>query len=278
MVAEPDSAVDEALRDWRQGDCVVGEQWFVRRIDPAVRVPGVSYNISNKDIDLEESCERGFVVVTQTCDIVRACATRPYVEVCPLIEVDEGTFRQTEKGHRPALAFVPVLAAQRLVADLDRVMTVEKPVVAKWPRMPGWTTDDEAREFAASLARKRERFAFPDDFVRFSKRLEDRLSEKHDKQSDEGRALQALREIRVQAAPSWNTAERISLMFWFVRNDKEPDFEGKSWAELLDAWLGLVPENERFVRVEGQVVTLDEMVASDYVHSDRLDLDHLSSR
>jgi hypothetical protein len=270
--------VDEALLGWRQGDCVVGEQWFVRRIDPSVRVTGVSYDTSSEDIDLQETCEKGFVVVTQTCDIVRACAERPYLEVCPLIEIPEGALREAEKGRRPALAVVPLLRSQRLVADLDRVMTVEKPVVATWPRTPGWTTDDEARDFAASLARKRARFAFPDDFVRFAKRLEDRLSEKHDKQSDEGRALRALREIRVQASPAWDATGEIALMFWFVRNDQSPDFEGRSWADLLETWRRLVPPNERFSGVEAQVATLDEMVAADYVYSDPLDLDHLSSR
>lgn len=27
--------LDEALAEWRQGDCVVGEQWFMRRFSPA---------------------------------------------------------------------------------------------------------------------------------------------------------------------------------------------------------------------------------------------------
>lgn len=276
MVAEPASAVDEALLQWRQGDCVVGEQWFVRRIDPSVRVPGVPYDTSNQDVDLEESPVRGLVVVTQTCDIVRAWTRRPFVEVCPLIEVDEDDFRQIERGWQPGFAVVPRLSAQRLVADLNRVMTVEKPVAAKWPRTPGWDTDDEARIFAGSLARKRARFAFPNDFTRFANKLEDRLAEKHDKESDEGRALRALRELRVQASPSWDDAE-VSLMFWFVRHDHNPDFEGRSWADLLDSWLRLVPASGRFIQVEGQVSTLEEMKAADYVYSDQLDLDYLST-
>lgn len=276
MVAESGSAVDDALLHWRQGDCVVGEQWFVRRIDLSVHVPGVPYDASNQDADLEESRVRGFVVVTQTCDIVRTWTRRPFLEVCPLIEVDEDDFRQIERGWQPGFAMVPLLSAQRLVADLNRVMTVEKPVVAKWPRTPGRSTDDEARAFAAALARKRARFAFPDDFGRFAKKLEDRLAEKHDKQSDEGRALRALRELRVQASPSWNAAG-VSLMFWFVRHDRNPDFEGRSWSDLLDSWLRLVPASGRFIQVEGQVATLEETVAADYVYSDQLDLDYLST-
>ena len=66
---------------------------------------------------------------------------------------------------RPAFAYVPITAGDHLVADLDRTMTIEKALVAGWARTPGWETDDELRDFASALARKRSRFAFPDDFV-----------------------------------------------------------------------------------------------------------------
>ena len=65
-------------------------------------------------------------------------------------------------------------------------------------------------------------------------------------------------------------------MFWFIRRDEGLDFEGKSWAGLLRDWLKLVPRAGRFVDVEGQVATLDELSAAEYVASDALDLDHLS--
>ena len=47
-------------------------------------------------------------------------------------------------------------AAGRLgfAVDLDRVMTVEKSIVADWKRTPGWELDQEVREFAMALARK----------------------------------------------------------------------------------------------------------------------------
>lgn len=185
--------------------------------------------------------------------------------------------REIERGRRPAYAFLPLLAANRLVADLDRVMTVEKPVVAAWKRTPGWSTDAEGRTFALALARKRARFAFPDDFTALTKKLQNRMMEKHDKHSAEGRALRALREIRVHAAPSWDD-NPVTLTFWFVREADKVDFEGKSWASLLEAWLRLVPETGRFMKVHGQVATLEDLTAADFVDSDPLDLDHLSSR
>lgn len=166
-------AVDDALGAWRQGDCVLdGEHWFAHRLDTKFPVTDASRAAADEGADLAEEEIAGFVVVTQTCDVVRACDERPYVEVCPLVGVDEPRLREIERGRRPAYAYLPLLADRRLVADLDRVMTVEKPVVASWTRAPGWVTDAEARMFAQALARKRARFAFPDDFTGFARKLQ----------------------------------------------------------------------------------------------------------
>jgi len=268
-------SVDNALAAWRQGDCVVGEQWFVHRLDSSTTFTSAGEDAVAAGGDLAEQEVFGFVVVTQTCDIVRSCIDRPFVEVCPLVEVDANLLAEVGRAQRPAYAFVPGVSSCCLVADLDRTMTVEKPLVATWERTPGCQTDAEARSFALALARKRIRFAFPNDFNQFAKGLEKRLKEKHEKDSDEGRGLRALREIRVQASPAWRAA-RVELFFWFVRNDNDADFEGTSWADLLSKWLALLPPKARFVAVDGNVSTLLDMTAADYVGSDQLDLDHMS--
>ena len=169
---------------------------------------------------------------------------------------------------------MPLLSERRLVADLDRVMTAEKPFVATWERTPGWETDTEARAFAAALSRKRMRFAFPDDFSALAKKLLGRLSDKHEKNTDEGRGLRTLSEIRVQASPSWD-ADKVDIFFWFLREEGNLDFEGKNWADLLREWLSLVPAMGRFRSILGQVTTLEDMTARQYVDSDPLDLDYV---
>lgn len=268
--------IDAVLADWRQGDCVRGEQWFLFRIDPSAPLTPESQEAAAEGVDTAEAEVRGLMVATQTCDIVRSCADRPFVEVCPLVAVDEEELHQIERGRRPRYAVAPGVANDNLVADLDRVMTVEKGVVASWHRVAGCRTDAETRELARSLARKRVRFAFPDDFVVLVRKLQSRLQDKHGKESDEGRALRALREIRVSAAPSWS-ADAVSLTFWFLRGDEQPDFEGTGWDEHLKAWLKLVPTSGRFRPVEGLVATLGDLTARDYVGSDPLDLEHLSA-
>ena len=118
--------------------------------------------------------------------------------------------------------------------------------------------------------------AFPNDFVRLASQLTRRMSKKHDARSEEGRALRALREIRVRAEPSWGASE-VGLLFLFVRGDSDETFAGLTWDSYLSLWLNRVQPEGRFRHVEGVVQTLDDLAGRDYVESDPLDLDHLSS-
>ncbi|NLE10840.1 MAG: hypothetical protein GX630_04985, partial [Actinobacteria bacterium] len=129
--------VDERLADWRQGDCVVGDQWFLHRFDPALPLTAEAAEAAAGETDLCETPVTGLAILTQTCDLVRPSSKRPYVEVAPLVEVDAATLREIGACRRPAYAVVPALAAKYLVANLDRTMTVEKAVVARWDRVAG---------------------------------------------------------------------------------------------------------------------------------------------
>lgn len=267
--------IDASLQEWRQGDLALDASWFVHVGDGAAPLTDVASEAGQGPQALTSEVF-GLVVLTQTCDIVRNCVERPYVEVAPLVRVSEEDLHQVKRGRRPALATLPAIENQKLVADLDRVMTIEKSILASWRRTPGFTHDADGRAFAQALARKRVRFAFPDDFGKLTKKLQERLTGKHDKNTDEGSALRALREIRVSAAPSWD-ANAVEVFFWFIRHDSDATFAGKNWAEFLTAWLKLVPAAGRFPRIDGQVATLHDMTANDYVESDPLDLDHLSA-
>jgi hypothetical protein len=268
--------IDGALGAWRQGDLALDELWFVHVGDAAVALSDAAAQSEEAGVQAFTSDVAGLVVVSQTCDIVRSCVTHPYVEVAPLVEVDEKRLLEVQRGRRPGRATLPSLAGARLVADLDRVMTLEKSVVATWTRTAGYVDDADGRRFAHALARKRVRFAFPDDFVAFARKLEERLKDKHDKDSDEGRGLRALREIRVQATPFWE-ASQVAVFFWFIRNGEDADFEGENWAALLAHWLKRLPASGRFKSVDGQVATLEDMSAQEYLDSDPFDLDHLST-
>ncbi len=272
---QPTADIDEALAEWRQGDCSLETVWFLFRFDPTTPLTPEARTAAAEGLDAAESEERGFMVVTQTCDLVRSCESRPFVEIAPLVVVDEKVAHDVVRGRTPRFASVPGLRDRRLVADLDRIMTVEKAVIAHLERIRGCRDDHEARLLMLSLARKRARVAFPDDFVTLAQPLVKRLVGKHDKNSPEGAALRALREIRVRAAPSWDAAD-VEVMFWFIHDEDEPSFGGKPWSEHLRGWLDLVQPASRFTAIEGAAITLDDLTAREYVDSDPLDLEHLS--
>lgn len=267
--------IDEALAGWHQGDCTLEESYFLFRLDPEYPLTDSAASAAAEGLDAAEEEVRGLMVITQSCDLVRDSGDRPFVEVCPLVEVNAEMLEEIRKGRRPRYAWVRGVAGLGLVADLDRVMTVEKAVVAGWQRTAGCETDADVRMLSLAVARKRLRFAFPDDFVEFVEGLRKRISLKHDKGSPEGNALRALREIRVRAAPSWD-ADNVELTFYFIRDEDKQEFNGESWDTFLDGWLKRIPDRGRF-RAGGLVTTLDDITARDYVESDPLDLDHLSS-
>lgn len=275
--------IDEALSCWRQGDVLLGTEFnFIHLAD--LSQPHSSASVltaeqndikkQNMGITVVFDNVEGAVVLTQTCDIVRSCLKRPFMEVAPLVCLCPQLVEQIRRLWMPAFAYIPATAKSGLVADLDRVMTVEKSIVAEWTRTPGWVTDQEIRNFAQAISRKRSRFAFPDDFVRLAQSFLARIKGKHNRETDEARHLRALREIRVQAFPSWNH-EIVKLNWWFIK-DRDPDDCRPDWNNFVENWLERFDATGRFRTEYPIVCRLDNMTAQAYIESDRLDLDSLS--
>ena len=243
--------IDRALQSWRQGDAAFDDSvFFLHLADLGTPLTTEARETANAHTDSGEggsvegvaSVVPGVVLVTQTCDIVRSCAERPYVEVSPLIEASRAFLGDVRRLRRPAFVYVPAVETRRLVADLDRTMTVEKAVVATWERTPGWTTDAESRAFRRF--RKRARFAFPDDFVAATRRLQTHLKRQHNRQNSEGAHLRSLREIRVRAAPSWDHAT-VDVFLWFVK-ESDPLGCQPAWHDHIDKRTGEFDVEGRF--------------------------------
>lgn len=276
--------IDAALAVWRQGDVALSPNLpFVHFADlarpltnPARQTAIEAGRVEHSEpaIDAIFSEIPGVVILTQTCDIVRKTTTRPFVEVAPLLSEEPDIVEAVRRLRRPTLAFVPAVASQNLVADLNRSMTVEKSVVRLWKRLQGCRDDHEARAFAEALARHRARFAFPDDFGRAVAKLQDRVRNRHDKIHEEGAHLKALREIRVHAAPSWR-GDKVQIAFWFII-ENDPEGYSAVWNDMIEEWTGLFDESGRFAIEAAVACRLEDMTAWDYVESIHLDLDHLS--
>lgn len=283
LTNEDERAIDQALQSWRQGDvCLQDGLEFLHLADLSRPHSPVSTQvaIASNDDTFEAGATpvvdevRGMAVLSQTCDIVRGCRERPFVEVAPLVKLPKSWVEEVRRLKRPAFAYVPATAGEHLVADLDRTMTVEKALIARWPRTPGWIADDDLRDFARALSRKRSRFAFPDDFVKAARNLQARLVDKHHRQTNEGAHLRALREIRVRAAPSWSDGE-VHLNWWFVKETDPMDVPA-NWSKFVNQWIELFSHSGRFNFDSSVACRLEDMTARDYVESDQLDLDRLS--
>ena len=285
IARKSEQAINEALREWRQGDITLDMGLeFLYIADVSFPLSPASIEAIRSATNSDDSDMRGIapildevpglVILTQTCDVIRNCRERPYIEVAPLVKSDAQTIEEVRRFKRPAYAYIPATVRDLLVADLDRTMTVEKSIVASWGRTPGWETDEESRDFVQAISRKRSRFAFPNDFVHAIRHLQNRIIEKHHKQSEEGAHLRALREIRIRAAPSWNH-DQVKLDWWFIK-DYEPQDYTSNWAKWVNSWFALFEQVDRFHTELPIVCALGDITAQDYVESYRLDLDQLS--
>jgi hypothetical protein len=278
--------VNAATNEWRQGDVVLGAPVeFLHMADlscplsPAAAAMAEYLGAQGEPIPdgpqpLTDTAVEGFVVLTQTCDLVRNCSDRPFVEICPLIRASSDLFfEEVLKNNRPSFAVVPGVASQKLVADLDRVMTIEKSLLVGWKRVPGCNSDSDVLDFARALRRRAARFAFPDDFEHAARDMQRRIVSKHHKQSPEGMHLQSLREIRIGASPSWDAAE-VQVSFWFIKADDPTDAD---WVRWVHGWSSLFDQSGRFKLEPPTVARLEDITARDYVETVRLDFDRLST-
>jgi len=246
---------------------------------------------------------------------VRSCALRPYVEVCPLVEVDDDTFASAKDGATPQFAYLPEIGS-KYVADLGRVMSIHKSVLVSLARRAGWHADEEIRRFQAVIARRYQRFAFPNDLHASLSRLTNKLKRKHGReQSAEGTLFARVLQIRVKADPDWQ-ANQIDVELTFILprpelepipddlvdedrlaginrwlseeqrdgdaiakrllTESDPSCESLLWAVLVERWASLAKPVGVIASVSGDPVSEDEYTLADYWRSERLDLDYLS--
>ncbi len=268
-------SVNERLETWKQGDFTREITEFAVGADLAdIEAPedyaGMPFAIVFDPV-------AGVVILSQTCDLLRDAEKRPFVEICPLVQLDENTLEEVKLGRRPQFAYVPGAAQHGLAADLDRVATVSKRVIACAKRECGCVTDQDKQTFAKAIARKRKRFAFPDDFSRALDPLRQRVTSKHNKNSDEGAALRAVQSIRVGADPCWS-AQEYEVTFYFILRDDADDEERNLVRNEAEGWLSKIKPPDGITIGGHLVVSLEDLTAKDYLSAVRLDLEHVSMR
>lgn len=257
--------------EWRQGDFALACGSLLFGDTPEAPEDGpMSPALENND-------PAGFVVVSQTCDIVREVGYVPYVAVCPLLEVSPETLRSIEAGRQPRFALVEH-APENHVVDLLRIMSVSKGLLSTWVRQIGFSTDRHAIRFARDMERVFGRFAFPEKFNECINPLTKQIFSKHSKNGDLGKALRSLSELRVFHSSSWE-AEFIEIAFLLIAAEEDQRIVTmKEIKETFEAALLTLTWAPPFSLADPPVHigTYDDFSARAYVDSVSLDVNSLS--
>lgn len=287
--APDDGDLQMVIRLWSQGDCAIGELpilWGFAQDDPLTATareqaregePVLGVSIAAEAVD-------GLVVVSQTCDIVRGLSDRPFVQVAPLVRTDETDLVLIRARMRPRFAYLPALAGECLIADLDRVFTVEKTLLARWNRVPSCEDEGQRRSFSETIRRYYNRPALPDSFVQGVRGLEAWFREKHDRVPDPpkkgptpfhpGACLRALEMVLIRANPSWE-ASSFHVDFLLVRKSDEDGISAETWKKFMDVCKGKVTLPAQITSGWSEMPLL-HLQAKRYLESEVLDFDYLS--
>jgi hypothetical protein len=253
--------LSETLSVWRQGDVILGE----------MLLPLLDVGEGGPEIALTES--DGGVLLTQSCDVVRDYERKPYVQIASIRQVTDAELERARRGQEIRYLYVPSLANKNLVADLDITSTVDKRALIGKERLEGCSDDGERRQLAQSIARHRVRFAFPDEFNSALRPLRRWVERGAGKDSDKGRFIDAIYEIRVVAA-AWDDPEELEFIC-IIPADTSADTR-EIWTKEHIPSLEKQAKNKWCENCTFRLATLREMSAEEYLNSDRLDFDGLS--
>ena len=244
------AATDAAMKLWRQGD--VFEQgetaWIALRDQP---LTSTTADLGTTGAGVTWARDAYVVVVSQTCDIVRACweppedgGGRPFVQVCPVVTLDGDNQTRAAKGWTPRYAHLPGLAPNAF-ADLDRCVTLEKTVLAAASGQQDGCGSDEAREkFAHAVAEFFGRYAFPNGMEKATQVIRKRFRDKHGGNGLESTLMRSVGEVRVKPITEWDAQTLEVKLVFLVESASLPKLdpcveapklspELRSWAKSL---------------------------------------------
>lgn len=259
-----DEGTQTPLSDWRQGDIILAP----------FRLPVIVDN-PDGDTRLEAyPAEHGIAIISQTCDVVRGSENCPYVQVAPLVPVDDDEKPHILRGKRPRLVIVPELETRGLAIDLDACATVRKDVFAAAQRICGCPDDASQATFGKALARHRGRFAFPDlfnDEVAYP--IAKWIKDKYKKQGPYGELANAIVEVRV-TTDNWDAP--TFLLFHFLIDGPMPHPVPQEWEDARASLVKKASTSKNYPDVEIELASFEDLSAAEYLAGVEMDWDGLS--
>jgi hypothetical protein len=257
-----------ALSRWRQGDFALISGGFLSAIE--------AEEVDSFEAAIDDSVV-GLAVVSQTCDIIRMQADRRFVIMCPLVAHDERVAKDVVRGRRPNLFRIEG-APEHFFADISRMMSVDKRVLARWPRSDGFTSEEGRARFGAALERKFGRFAFPNDFDDAVKEFKERVWSRHgSRDSEPGKVYRSLEQIRFAAAPDWDSAPASITVVAILHPEGNREVDRATIQKELEGQIAKIELPGEMAWGDPNLVlaTLDDLTARDYLSSQRADFDFL---
>lgn len=199
----------ERLSEFRQGDVLpaLGRHgWLADGNSPTTQQSRDQAEPGHLSV-VHEDMPHGHAVLTQTCDLLpRRDRDRPFVALAPLVKLEGHTAALGSRGRLIRYAHVPAYSDGFCFADLDRIATVETGVLLAHERQTGLANDEQRNKFAQAVARKFNRFAFPDDVSASLDKWRKRVMDKHDRaDSPEGELFAEAADVRILADPDWDS-------------------------------------------------------------------------
>ena len=272
---ESDEVFLARLAEWQQGDFSLGCGDFLFRDVSELTDAGEDDGGAVFDSEIV-----GFAVISQTCDVVREPERVPYVSVCPMVVVDEKRISEIERGQAPRFGFLSATLGG-VVVDFSRTMSVTKSLLVSWKRQRGCEDENQQLEFAKALEIFFGRFAFPDAFVASVASLRKAILSKYPKgESDLGKAVRSIREIRAFPHASWSDMTAVPITFIAILEDEakreladRDEIRKQIWPKIsaID-WQGPFSLHEDGLHL----ATLSDLTAADYLNSYPLDVNSLS--
>ncbi|OLP52610.1 hypothetical protein BJF92_14420 [Rhizobium rhizosphaerae] len=276
-MADSDGAADvltdeeyKALGRWRQGDFTLQRN----------HIPLIfETDDEGLDVGTIETC--GWIVITQTCDIVNYGKRKEYVSICPIVVVPPDVLKEVHAGVTPAYGKLDLAVADDHVVDFGMTATVHKRALLLLERRDGFSDDAARSVFQQSLERRYGRFAFPDWLSNGPLRqLRKRAREAHKSSGANGNIYKAIDEFRVRGNPDLESKGSVIGFLAVVNRDKERETTRQAIRKELDTQAGKWDWPEDFIKEDEFIVvgTLDEFSGRDIKESYSVDLDFISMR
>lgn len=230
-------------------------------------------NANDEIVDVEVL---GVILISQTCDIVNDVAepgAPAFVQVAGLVEQDPKFVEEVRKFRRPNYLYVPALAEKNIVADLGLVATFDRMALEKWTRIPAPDDTVSKGHCSFALGRQRSRHAFPDQWAKAFGKLRDWLKSKAGKQSDEGRFVDAIEEVRV-IADDVDFPKSVDVICMVPASLTEA--QRHTWAKSMCPTMMKKFDPEWCSDIVVRLATTREMTAEEYLSGRPLDFEAMS--